>query len=378
VEKQIVFMHTQKLEEGGYPDECPFSSRRGGKTLATIESLGLLDEPQIRVQPPNAMTIEEALTFHTEAYLDVLAQTSKGVHNFKALKMGLGTPDCPVFKDMLNYSLLASGGTLTGARMLMNGEANIVFNPHGGFHHAHSGTAGGFCYINDVVISAKMLAAAGKKVVVLDLDAHHLDGVQDAFYDTDAVTTISLHENGKTLFPGTGHENELGIGKGRGHSINVPLPVGTFDDVYRYAFMQVVEPLLEHLSPDVLILEIGMDGLAGDPLAHLNLTNNVYAELLEKIVALNMPMLVVGGGGYNVRDTVRGWALCWSVMTGAVQDEMALMAGMGGVMLQNTAWFGGLRDRTLLSHGGYRDEVEKEVNRVVRFIKDTVFPMHDI
>ena len=382
MEKKIVFMHSPQLDDGGYPEECPFNSTRGGKTLETIESLGLLEEPGTRVAAPDAVTLDEALLFHTTAYLDVLAQTSDGVHNYRALKMGIGTPDCPVFKDMLNFSLLASGGTASGAKLLMNNEAdieaNIVFNPHGGFHHAHPELAGGFCYINDVVIAAKLLAAAGKRVVVIDLDAHHLDGVQDAFYDTDQVTTISMHESGKTLFPGTGHENEQGIGRGRGHSINIPLPVGTFDDMYRYAFVQVVEPLVEHLAPDVIILELGMDGLAGDPLAHLNLTNNVYADLLGRIMAFNTPLLVVGGGGYNVRDTVRGWSLCWSVLTGAMQDEMAMMAGMGGVMLENTAWFGGLRDRTLLSHGGYREGVEKEIQRVVKFIKDTVFTTFDM
>lgn len=378
MEKQIVFMHSSKLDEGGYPEECPFSSKRGGKTLETIDSLGMLDEPNVAVQAPIPVTVQEALAFHTESYLEVMGETSKGVHNFKALKMQLGTPDCPVFKDMLNFSLLASGGTLSGARLLLEGKADVVFNPHGGFHHAHAGNAGGFCYINDVVLAAKELSEAGKRVVVLDLDAHHLDGVQDAFYDTDLVTTISMHESGKTLFPGTGHENELGIGKGKGHSINIPLPVGTYDEMYKYAFMQVVIPLLEKLQPDVIILEIGMDGLATDPLAHLNLTNNVYAELLDEVRALNTPLLVVGGGGYNVPDTVRSWALCWSVLTGAAQDEMDLMAGMGGVMLQNTAWFGGLRDRTLLSHGGYREEVKSEIQRVVQFLKDTVFPLHDL
>lgn len=378
MEKKIVFMHSPNLDNGGYPEECPFNSTRGGKTLETIRSLGLLDEPGTRILAPDAVTPDEALLFHTQAYLDVLAQTSDGVHNYRALKMGIGTPDCPVFKDMLNFSLLASGGTVSGARLLLNSEADIIFNPHGGFHHAHPELAGGFCYINDVVIAAKMLAAEGKRVVVIDLDAHHLDGVQDAFYDTDQVTTISMHESGKTLFPGTGHENEQGIGRGKGHSINMPLPVGTFDDMYRYAFIQVVEPIVEHLAPDVILLELGMDGLAGDPLAHLNLTNNVYAELLDRILAFNTPLLVVGGGGYNVRDTVRGWSLCWSVLTGAMQDEMAMMAGMGGVMLENTAWFGGLRDRTLLSHGGYREGVEKEIQRVVKFIKDTVFTSFDM
>ncbi|MBN2342357.1 MAG: acetoin utilization protein AcuC [Deltaproteobacteria bacterium] len=378
MENQIVFMHSPDLDEGGYPEECPFNSKRGGKTLETASSLGLLDEPNIQVTSPRAVTVDEALTFHTQEYIDMLREVSSGTHNFRALKMGLGTPDCPVFKDMLDFSLLASGGTLSGARLLIEKKADIVFNPHGGFHHAHPGTAGGFCYINDVVIAAKELVAANKKVVVLDLDAHHLDGVQDAFYDNPDVTTISMHESGKTLFPGTGHEAEQGIGKGKGHTVNIPLPVGTFDEIYKMAFMQIVVPLLDHLQPDVIILELGMDGLATDPLAHLNLTNNVYAELLEEIVSLNVPLLTVGGGGYNVQDTVRSWALCWSVLSGTMQDETSLMAGMGGVMLQNTAWFGGLRDRTLLSHGGYRGEVEEEVQRVVQFLKDTLFPIHDL
>ncbi len=375
MDRRARFVHSEVLDRGGYPEGCPFDSHRAGRTFDVVRSLGLLNRCNTDHREPQPVGQEILEWFHSPEYLEVLMAAGYGRHDFKALKMGLGTPDCPLFKEMFEYAVLAAGGTVSGAQWILDGEADIVFNPSGGFHHAHPSAASGFCYVNDVVLGAMVLRRAGKKVLVVDVDAHHGDGVQDAFYQDGQVTTISLHESGKTLFPGTGAETEIGEGEGRGHCVNIPLPVGTYDTIYYRAFQQVVLPIATELDPDVLIVELGMDGLAADPLAHLNLTNNVYADLLADLVELDKPLLVTGGGGYNPENTVRGWALGWSVLAEGRQDDMDLNVGLGGVMLENTAWFGGLRDRTLLSHGGYRESAEKEVLATIEGIQKNVFPI---
>jgi acetoin utilization protein AcuC len=374
LENRAIFIHSDELDQGGYPEECPFDSRRAGRTLETARSLGLLALPNTSLVAPSPPPAEVLEWFHTPAYLDVLRRAGRGEHDFKALKMGLGTPDCPLFKDMYEYLSLAVGGSLTGAEAILDGTARAAFNPSGGFHHAGPESAAGFCYLNDVVLACLRLANAGRRVLVVDIDAHHSDLVQQAFYTRSDVVTVSMHESGKTLFPGTGFVDEMGEGEGKGASINIPLPVGTYDAIYATAFHEVVLPVAEMVNPDIIVLEIGMDGLAVDPLAHLNLTNNCYADIIADIVELDKPVLAVGGGGYNAEATVRGWALAWSVLAGGRDDAFPLNAGLGGVMLENTAWFGGLRDRTLLSHGGFREAVDREVDETIRKIKETVFP----
>jgi acetoin utilization protein AcuC len=273
---------------------------------------------------------------------------------------------------------LAAGATVTGARLILEGKADIVFNPSGGFHHAQPDHAAGFCFVNDIVLAALEFVNAGKRVLFLDIDVHHCDGVQDAFYDRRDVMTLSLHENGKTLFPGTGFEDEIGEGLGKGYSVNVPLPVGTYDQAYERVFKDTILPLISKFAPDVIILELGMDALAGDPLAHLHLTNNVHADVTEALVEMNIPVLATGGGGYHVENTVRGWALCWSVLCGEHQDAFDMMLGMGGVMLGNTDWVGGLRDHSMLAHGGVRETIDTEIARITDALKTSLFPLHGL
>jgi len=252
----------------------------------------------------------------------------------------------------------------------------VAFNPSGGYHHAMAGRAGGFCYINDVVLAVLTLTDAGKRVLFLDVDVHHCDGVQSAFYARKDIMTISMHENGKTLFPGTGYEDEIGEGDARGYTVNIPLPVGTYDEAYERAFREVALPLIKAYDPDAIIMELGMDALAGDPLAHLNLTNNTYAEIISTVVDLGKPLLATGGGGYHIENTVRGWALAWSVFCGEESDDMVL--GMGGVMLENTDWSAGLRDRVLLSDAGQRELVDREIAAMTERVKSAVFPIHGL
>jgi acetoin utilization protein AcuC len=189
--------------------------------------------------------------------------------------------------------------------------------------------------------------------------------------------TISFHENPKLLFPGTGFEDEIGEGQGRGYCVNVPLPAGTYDEAYLYAFDSVAVPLIQAYKPDVIVFELGADTLAGDPLAHLYLTNNTYAEIVQRLLRFNKPILMTGGGGYNVENTVRAWALAWSVLSDQdIGDGME--AAMGGVMLQSTDWQGGLRDRELPITGQQQEMVLPALRASIETLKASIFPIHGL
>lgn len=371
------FIHSTELDVGGYPDDCPFNSRRAGMTRKAIASMGLLECSDCTEISPVRTTRDELEMFHSPRYLDAILRAGKGEHNIDALHMGLGSHDCPVFAQMYDYLSLATGGSTTGARLILSGEADIAFNPSGGFHHAAPERASGFCYMNDIVLAALLLTKAGKRVLFVDLDVHHCDGVQNAFYERSDVMTISLHESGKSLFPGTGFEEEIGAGPGRGYTVNIPLPVGTYDDAYYRAFRKAALPIAKAFNPDVIILELGMDALAGDPMAHLHLTNNVYVDAIKDIMDLSKPLLVTGGGGYHVENTVRGWSLAWETLTGQ-NDDYAAHLTIGGMMLQNTEWTGGLRDRMLISDAGSREDIDQKINDTITKVQQLLFALHGL
>ncbi len=374
--KKAVFIYSEELEKYPYPPEHPFNTIRARRVRDIIKSMGLLSGAGRREAAPEPADRVVLKKFHSARYLHVLKEASKGKFNVEALGMGIGTSDCPVFKGLYDGAILATGGTLVGARLILSGEANAAFNPSGGFHHAGSEQASGFCYINDVVLACMILAEGGKQVLYLDVDVHHGDGVAYAFYDRRDVMTISLHQNPRTLFPGTGFEDEIGRGQGQGYCVNIPLPIGTYDEAYMKAFEELVLPLIGVFKPDVFVFELGADALAGDPLAHLYLTNNVYVEIVNHLLSFDKPVLMTGGGGYNIDNTVRAWALVWSILCGA--DSASYGPALGGVMLGNTEWQGGLRDQVLAVSSQQREAVMPAVENIIKTIKSTVFPIHGL
>jgi len=253
----------------------------------------------------------------------------------------------------------------------------VAFNPSGGFHHAGPEKASGFCYINDVALACTILAEESKRVLYIDVDVHHGDGVAYGFYDRRDVMTISFHESPGTLFPGTGREDEIGSGQGKGYCVNVPLPVGTYDEMYMRAFEAIALPLITAYNPDVIVFELGADALAGDPLAHLCLTNNVYADVIEHLLSFNKPIVATGGGGYNVSNTVRAWALAWSILTGTGSGSHMDHA-VGGVMLESTDWQGGLRDRAFVVSQTQREIVVPVVEATIEAVRANIFPIHKL
>jgi acetoin utilization protein AcuC len=375
--KPAAFIYSTRLEEISYPPEHPFNTSRAKKTREIINSMGLLAAPDRIEVPPEPADRIVLKKFHTARYLHNLQNASKGQWNHDALSMGLGTSDCPVFKGVYEYAVLAVGATITAAQLILDGKVNVAFNPSGGFHHAHPEFASGFCYINDVALGCEVLAEKGKKVLYLDVDVHCGDGVAAFFYERSDVMTISLHQNPRTLFPGTGFENEIGDGIGKGYCVNVPLPIGTYDEAYMLAIKTVVLPLIHAFNPDVFVFELGADALAGDPLANLRLTNNVYSDIIHQLLAFGKPILMTGGGGYNVENTVRAWALAWSALCGADGELDANML-LGGIMLQTTEWQGGLRDRVLPVNSQQRDAVMPALTATLDTLKSILFPLHGL
>jgi acetoin utilization protein AcuC len=218
---------------------------------------------------------------------------------------------------------LKVGAALVGVELLLRDEVEVAFSFAGGLHHAGPDHASGFCVFGDGAVAIHHLLAAGRRVAYVDIDAHHGDGVQAAFYEDDRVLTISLHESGRYLFPGTGFPAELGRGRGAGYCVNVPLFPYTGDETYLWAFDELVPPLLRRFDPDVVVAQLGVDAHWLDPLTHLALTSRGFEALFQRLQRLAPRWLAVGGGGYDPTVVPRLWTLAWAVMSGqTLPDEL--------------------------------------------------------
>ncbi len=273
------------------------------------------DESALLVQPRPA-TIEELATFHTGTYIEAVRRLSRGEEQATGQHGFSDQGDNPVYPGMYEAALLSTGTSVQAAELVADGVASAAFAPGGGLHHAMRGWASGFCIFNDPVVAINALRKRGLRVAYVDIDAHHGDGVQAAFYHDTDVMTISTHEGGRWLFPGTGAASELGAGDAAGYSVNLPLFPYTDDEVYLEAFEQVVPPLIEAFAPDVLATQLGADAYASDPLTHLGLSTSGYMAAVERLSGMGYPWLAFGGGGYDLDATARCWALAYGEMLG--------------------------------------------------------------
>ncbi|MBI4289657.1 MAG: acetoin utilization protein AcuC, partial [Chloroflexi bacterium] len=233
--------------------------------------------------------------------------------------------DNPISAGMYQAAALAAGASLEAAQAVLNGRAEDAFNAGGGYHHAGPDYASGFCVFNDPVLTIQRLLGRGvHRVAYVDIDAHHGDGVQNAFYSSDQVLTISLHESGRYLFPGTGGVEEEGEGSGQGYAVNVPLAPATDDEVYLWAFRALVPPLVRAFQPEVLVTQLGIDTHIDDPLTHLALTSHGHAAAVAELKALSPGRwIALGGGGYDLSAVARCWALDYALMLGLeLPDEV--------------------------------------------------------
>ncbi|KAJ3031318.1 UNVERIFIED_CONTAM: hypothetical protein HDU68_005060 [Siphonaria sp. JEL0065] len=214
--------------------------------------------------------------------------------------------DCPVFDGLFEFSALSTGGSLSAAMKINKGDSDIAINWGGGLHHAKRGEASGFCYVNDIVLAILELLRVHDRVVYIDIDVHHGDGVEEAFYLSDRVMTVSFHKYGE-FFPGTGGFNDVGFGKGRNYSINFPLKDGMDDESYKKVFRPIMQGVMEFYRPSAIVLQCGADSLAGDRLGCFNLSMKGHAQALEFMKKFNVPILMLGGGGYTIRNVARAW-----------------------------------------------------------------------
>lgn len=366
---KAAFIHSDEINKYSYGAEHPFVAARSGKTLEMCREKGLMDSSVEHIISLPASR-KEVSRFHEDDYLEILKTAEAGEVSLRWLEYGLGKAECPVFPGLWDYSLLVAGGSLAAARLVADEKFERTFHPAGGLHHAHPRLAGGFCYINDVVLAVMELRSRGLRVAVVDIDAHHGDGTQGAFYNDPNVLTVSIHESGKTLFPWGGWANERGEGPGEGYNLNIPLPVDTYDEIFLKALSEIVIPAVVQYKPDILVTEVGADILTIDPMAHLSMTNNAIADSLEMMDKLRLPWVVVGGGGYAVDATVKAWTLAWSVVARQFMDDP--YAGVIGGMMTGLADVqeGDLRDRNRYIIPETRKSVEKELLPVLDYWRE--------
>jgi acetoin utilization protein AcuC len=320
------------------------------------------------IQAPLA-TDAELLRFHDAGYIAALkaAEREQSVPDEVRTRYRIGADGNPVYREVFSRPATSAGGVMLACRMTIGG--GVVHCPGGGTHHGRPARASGFCYLNDPVLGILQWLDAGlERIVYLDLDAHHGDGVQDAFHDDDRVLTISLHEAGR--WPGTGTLHDRAGGMAR----NLPVPQGFNDTEMRYLLHHAIMPLLADFRPQALFVQSGADALEEDPLARLSLSNNAYWETMEAIRFIAPRLVVVGGGGYNPYTVGRCWAGIWATLNGlAIPDRTAHAAEavLRAVAYHRAAgrnppphWFTTLRDQP--REGLVRDDIKLIAETVTR------------
>ncbi|MGG3466379.1 acetoin utilization protein AcuC [Neobacillus pocheonensis] len=318
---QCSFVFSEELLKYKFSSHHPFNQFRIKLTVDLLNKLDALDP--VHVIPPRMATDEELALIHDLNYIEAVKKAGKGLLPKEiAENYGLGTEDTPVFPNMHEASALLVGGTLTAVDQVMSGKAFHALHLGGGLHHGFRGKASGFCIYNDSSVAIKYLQEKyNARVLYVDTDAHHGDGVQWSFYDDPKVCTLSIHETGRYLFPGTGNINERGQGLGYGYSFNIPVDAFTEDESWLHAYSHSIKEVAEFFKPDVILTQNGADSHYYDPLTHLSATMKIYREIpkLAHEIAhkyCNGRWIAVGGGGYDIwRVVPRAWALIWLEMT---------------------------------------------------------------
>lgn len=369
---KTAFVYSDKFGSVIYGMGHPMRPARLKLAYELMESTGLFNLPGMELVEARRATEDEIRLFHTREYIAALKEANTGVIPVSGPEHGIGLGDNPVFKGLYEWSSYTTGASIQAAELVALGGYGAAFNIGGGLHHAMPARASGFCYINDPAVAIKYLAGLGKRVAYVDIDAHHGDGVEYAFYETDRVLTISLHESGQYLFPGTGNVTDMGMKQGLGYSVNLPLPPGTGDDVFIAAFNEIVPRFIEAFDPDILVTQLGVDTFESDPLAHMNLTTNGFEKAVCAFRDLNLPWVALGGGGYDLGNVARAWTLAWAAMNRAevpAQIPEILMRGNEDIFRTDS-----MRD-PVAERFALGKEYMEELERDIEFLKNEVLPL---
>ena len=371
---RAAFVYDDEMSRHELRSDHPMRPVRLRYAYELLQGYGAFDSEEAMLVSPRSAAEDELLWLHTPEYVGAVRRLSAGEGTREAQRFNFSLQgDNPYYPGMFEAATLSSGATLLAAELVAGGGAEAAFNISGGLHHASAGHASGFCVFNDPALAIHYFLRKGMRVAYVDVDAHHGDGVQEAFYDDDRVLTISVHESGRYLFPGTGFVNELGQGQAKGYSVNLPLFPYTGDEVYQEAFKQVVPPLIKAFSPDVLVTQLGIDSYHSDPLTHLQLTTEGFVELVREFAALGLPWLATGGGGYDLMAVARAWTLAYGVMLGVewpdtLPHRFAVEHGVGH-----------LRDSDVPEvPSNLRLDVRRHAGETVAAIKEQVFPVHGL
>lgn len=305
---RIIYHH--KYSEYNLGPDHPFDPRRLEMVADLLAELGC----PVNSSEPEPVEADILKSVHDESYISVVEAVSRGEYVSESGNYSLGTTDNPIVKGMAEGARRQAGGTLLGARMLLEDKAKKVLQLGGGFHHARYKSAEGFCIYNDIALAIKEMTNAGWHVLYLDIDVHHGDGVQEIFYSDENVMTISLHESGEYLFPGTGWIHELGKGMGRSLKLNLPLEPFTEGDSYLEVLNGVLPKALSWFKPDAIVVQAGADAHFSDPLADLMLTTHDYEKIFRRLIELaglysKGRILFTLGGGYTLNSVPRIWTM---------------------------------------------------------------------
>jgi len=362
----------------------PFSPVRQDLTMRLARELGVLDK--LEIAPAAAATEAQLLTVHDAEYLGAVRRASVEP---AFTGFGLGTDDDPVFPGMYDAAALLAGGSAEAARQLMAGAAEHVVNIAGGLHHAMRGYAAGFCIFNDIVLAINTLLDGGaRKVAYVDVDVHHGDGVQAAFDGDPRVMTVSLHQDPRTLFPGTGMPSECGTGAAKGTKVNVALPPGTDDAGWLRAYHAVVPAAVRAFAPDVLVTQCGCDTHHEDPLASLELTVDGQRAAIHSLHELAHQAsggrwLALGGGGYaTLRCVPRTWTNLLAEAAGCPIDPATEIPAAWidhvrgrGVGAELPDRMGELRDPRSLRYRPWAPDGQTWLDRAIGSTRNVVFPL---
>ncbi|XP_058091944.1 histone deacetylase 6 isoform X2 [Magnolia sinica] len=279
----------------------------------------------MQIHRPFPASPDDIRRFHSDDYVDFLAsvtpETQHDPSTFgRDLKRFNVGEDCPVFDGLFGFCQASAGGSIGAAVRINRGDTDIAVNWAGGLHHAKKCEASGFCYVNDIVLGILELLKVHKRVLYVDIDIHHGDGVEEAFFTTDRVMTVSFHKYGD-YFPGTGHLKDVGFGQGKYYALNVPLNDGMDDDSFRGLFRPIIQKVMEVYQPDAVVLQCGADSLSGDRLGCFNLSVRGHADCLRFLRSFNVPLMVLGGGGYTIRNVARCWCYETAVAVGVEPEN---------------------------------------------------------
>ncbi len=314
---RLDYFYDAQLGNFHYGEGHPMRPHRVRLTHQLVVNYGLYKH--MNVFRPRRATKRDMTAFHSDDYIAFLrdiCEDNMADYISQLERFNLGA-DCPVFDGLYEYVQTYTGGSLSGAARINQNCADIVINWSGGLHHAKKGEASGFCYVNDIVLSILELLKEHARVLYIDIDIHHGDGVEEAFYLTNRVMTLSFHQSGGGFFPGTGHVNDLGAKAGKNYSLNFPLSAGMDDDAYASIFEPVVTKVMQSFQPGAVVLCCGADSLSGDRVGCWNLSIRGHAACLEMMKTFGVPLLVLGGGGYTVRNVSR----CWAYETGRLVNQ---------------------------------------------------------